>query len=86
MPVQFSITLFSLAGLLIMLGAGLICFGIYNRVVYPMARKAHEKAKLTGSHGRDPNVYLLMVKVLTLVLLPILGLAFGDLILGAIYR
>ncbi len=69
-----------------MLGAGLIAFGIYNKVIYPVARKAHEKAKVTGSHGRDPNLYLLLVKVFTLVLLPVLGLLFGDLILGAIYR
>jgi len=69
-----------------MLGLGLVIYGIYNRAIYPVARTAHEKAKLTGSHGRDPNVYLLMVKILTLILLPILGFAFGDLILGAIYR
>ncbi len=69
-----------------MLGAGLIAFGIYNKAIYPAARKAHEKAKVTGSHGRDPNLYLLLVKVLTLVLLPVLGLLLGDLILGAIYR
>ena len=69
-----------------MLGIGLIGYGIYNRAIYPVARKAHEKAKVTGSHGRDPNQYLLLVKVLTLVLLPVLGLLFGDLILGAIYR
>ena len=68
---QISVTLLNLAGFLIALGIGLILFGLYNRAVYPAMRWRHEEAKVTGSHGRDPAFYLMLVKVVTLILLPV---------------
>lgn len=84
MPLTFS--LYSVAGLLIMLGIGLFDIGIYQRWLYPVMRRKHEAAKVTGSHGQDPNVMKAVIRIFSLVVLPALGFLFGDPIITNLLR
>ncbi len=82
---QLTFSLYSVAGLLIMMGIGLTVLGIYQRWVYPLMHQRHEKAKVTGSHGRDPNAVKMMFKFLALIILPAIGFLFGDFVLNRLY-
>ena len=82
---QLTFSLYSVAGLLIMMGLGLINLGIYQRWVYPAMRARYEKAKVTGTHGRDPGSVRLFFKTLALIVLPALGFLFGDPVLGGYF-
>lgn len=82
MPLTFS--LYSIAGVLIMLGIGLLNVGIFQHWLYPAMRQRHEKAKVTGSHGRDPGVLKIIIKILALIILPVLGFVFGDPVLNGL--
>ena len=83
---QITYSLLSFAGLLIMLGFGLVGLGFYQRWLYPLERERHEAAKVTGSHGRDPNFKKVLIKVFSLIILPALGFIFGDLVLSVFIR
>jgi len=83
--VQLTFSLYSVAGLLIMMGLGLVILGIYQRWVYPAMRRRHEKAKITGSHGRDPADIRLVFKTLALLVLPALGFLYGDPVLSSYF-
>ncbi len=82
---QLTFSLYSVAGLLIMMGLGLIVLGIYQRWLYPTMRRRHEKAKVTGSHGRDPADIRLVFKSLALLVLPTLGFLYGDTVLTSFF-
>jgi len=82
--VQLTFSLYSIAGLLIMLGIGLVYLGIYQRWIYPLKRQRHEKAKVTGSHGRDPALMIIVIKIIGLLVLPALGFVFGSPLLSAL--
>jgi hypothetical protein len=82
LPITFSA--YSLFGLLIMGGFGLIALGLYQRWLYPVQRLAHEEAKVTGTQGRDPNVYKITVKIITLIIMPATGFLFGDMMLAGL--
>ena len=82
---QMTFSLYSLAGLLIMLGIGLLDFGLYQRLIYPAIRARHEKAKVTGTHGRDPRQLSLIIKIVSLIILPVLGFIFGDPLLSGFF-
>jgi len=64
-----------------MLGIGLLDMGIYQQWLYPAMRRRHEAAKVTGSHGQDPNVMKAVIRIFSLVILPALGFLFVDPIL-----
>lgn len=83
MPLTFS--LYSVAGLLILMVLGLIVLGIYQRWLYPQMRARHEAAKVTGSQGVDPNVLKLVFKILALIVMPALGFLFGDPVLNGYF-
>ena len=72
----------SLIGALVFLGLGLIELAVLNRSFYPALRWRHEKAKLTQEQGIDPNRIMLLVKIQSLVLMPLLGFFFGKEIFG----
>jgi hypothetical protein len=57
---------------------GLLEVALVQRFVYPALRRRHELAKLTASHGTDPSRYMLLIRVQSLVLLPILGFVLSD--------
>jgi hypothetical protein len=59
---------------------------IADRLVYPAVRKRHELRKVTGRQGTDPAIVMQILKVQSLVLLPILGLLFGEHMFGAFVR
>ena len=67
---------------LIFLGVGIIELAVINRSVYPMLRWRHEKAKLTQEQGIDPNRIMTLIKLQSLILMPLLGFFFGKEIFG----
>ena len=79
------ITLYSLAGALIMLGTGLMLTGVYEKYLYPVHRLSHEEAKLTGRRGFDPRLYLAIFKLLSFIALPVAGFLFGNGVLEKIF-
>ena len=68
----------SLIGALVFLGLGIVELAVLNRSLYPALRWRHEKAKLTQEQGIDPNRIMLLVKIQSLVVMPVLGLLLGD--------
>ncbi len=67
-----------LIGALVFLVIGVVELALLNRSLYPALRWRHEKAKLTQEQGIDPNRIMLLVKIQSLVLMPLLGLFLGD--------
>ena len=66
-----------LIGALVFLMIGVVEFALLNRSLYPALRWRHEKAKLTQEQGIDPNRIMLLVRIQSLVILPLLGLFLG---------
>ena len=69
---------YNLFGALVFLVIGLIDIMFIQRMVYPQMRKRHEEAKVTGSQGRDPALFMNGIRFFSLVLLPVLGFMLGD--------
>ena len=69
---------YSLIGALVFLVLGLVELAVVNRVVYPLLRWRHERAKTTQSQGVAPNRIMALVKVQSLIVLPAVGLLLGD--------
>jgi hypothetical protein len=65
-------------GGLLFLAIGLAELAIFNRYLYPALRWRHECAKLTQSQGVRPATILALVRVQSLVLLPLIGVIAGD--------
>ncbi len=74
-------SVYSLIGGLAMLIVGVLDLGVMRTAVYPVMRRRHEQAKVTGSQGIEPNVIMAVFKVVNLVVFPAIGLLFGDAIL-----
>jgi hypothetical protein len=68
----------ALMGALIFLAAGIIELALIQRYVYPALRARHERAKLTGSQGSDPARILTLLRIQSLIFLPILGFVLGG--------
>jgi hypothetical protein len=49
-----------------------------QRMVYPPMRRRYEEAKVTGTQGRDPALFMNGVRFFSLVLLPVVGFMLGD--------
>ncbi len=71
-------TIYSLIGALAFLVLGLIELAVVNRSVYPALRWRYEKAKTTQDHGTDPRRIMLLVRIQSLILMPVLGFLLGD--------
>jgi hypothetical protein len=69
---------YGFVGALAFLGLGVIELAVVNRVVYPSLRWRYEKAKTTQEQGVDPGTIMLLVKIQSLLVLPLLGLFLGD--------
>jgi hypothetical protein len=65
-------------GLLVSLALGLLVLAIFHRFVYPLLSARHEKAKVTGTHGRDPAQFSRIVYLVGLVLFPVAGFLLGG--------
>ena len=70
--------MYNLFGALVFLVIGLIDLMFIQRMVYPQMRRRYEEAKVTGSQGRDPALFMNGVRLFSLVLLPVLGFLMGD--------
>jgi hypothetical protein len=70
--------MYSLFGALVFLVVGLIDIMFVQRMVYPQMRKRYEEAKVTGSQGRDPALFMNGIRFFSLVLLPVVGFMLGD--------
>ena len=69
---------YSLIGVMVFLVLGLIELAVLNRTLYPALRWRYEKAKTTQEQGVKPSTIMLLVRVQSLVLMPILGLFLGE--------
>ena len=69
---------YSPLGALIFLVLGIIELKLVQRTIYPALRWRYEEAKVTGSQGVDPKWIMGLVKLQSLVLMPVLGLFFGN--------
>ena len=67
-----------LIGALLFLAIGIAELAFVNRSVYPSLRWRYEKAKTTQSHGLAPSTIMALVKVQSLILLPLAGLVLGN--------
>ena len=65
-------------GALVFTGLGLAELAVANRTLYPALRWRHETAKLTQSQGIRPSAVMALVKVQSLILLPVIGYLAGD--------
>jgi hypothetical protein len=76
------VSVHSLVGLFLGLVLGILLLAAFQRLVYPVMRLAHEKAKVTATQGIDPSLYALLVRLFTLLILPALGFALGHRLIG----
>jgi hypothetical protein len=76
MDVSFS----NVLGLLVFLVLGLFSLWAYHRFLYPLLSARHEKAKVTGTQGRDPSQMSRVMYVVGLVLFPLAGFLLGGMI------
>ena len=70
--------IYNLFGALVFLVIGLIDIMFIQRMVYPQMRQRYEEAKVTGSQGRDPALFMNGIRFFSLVLLPVVGFMLGD--------
>ena len=69
---------YSPLGAFVFLVLGFIELKIVQRTIYPTLRWRYEEAKVTASQGMDPRRIMGLVKLQSLVLMPIVGLLFGN--------
>ena len=67
-----------LVGALLFLGLGIAEVALVNRSIYPSLRWRYEKAKITQSQVVKPSTIMTLVKLQSLVLLPVLGFLIGS--------
>ena len=70
--------IYNVFGALVFLVIGLIDIMFIQRMVYPQMRRRYEDAKVTGSQGRDPALFMNGIRFFSLVLLPVVGFMMGD--------
>ena len=71
-------TFYSLVGAIIFLAIGILELAILNRTLYPALRWRYEKAKVTQEQGINPNRIMTLVRIQSLVILPLVGLFLGK--------
>jgi hypothetical protein len=62
---------------------GFLLVLVFQTLVYPGWRRAHEKAKVTASHGTDPSTVGIAVRVVSFILLPVLGFTLARMVAGS---
>ena len=67
-----------LIGAFIFLAIGIAELALVNRSVYPSLRWRYERAKTTQSQGLKPSTIMALVKIQSLILLPLAGLFLGH--------
>ena len=69
---------YGLIGALAFLALGILELAVLNRVLYPTLRWRFEKAKTTQEQGTDPKTIMLLVKIQSLLVMPLLGFFLGN--------
>ena len=72
------LSFYSVIGGLVFLGLGVLEFALARRSLYPVLRLRHEQAKLTQTHGIEPNRIMTLIKVQSLLVMPVLGFLLGG--------
>jgi hypothetical protein len=67
-----------LVGAIIFLAFGVVELVIFMRAVYPVLSSRHEVQKVTYSHGRSPALITTLVRLQSLVLMPVIGYMVGS--------
>lgn len=70
--------MYNLFGALVFLVIGLVDIMFIQRMVYPQMRRRFEEAKVTGTQGRDPALFMNGIRFFSLILLPVVGFMLGD--------
>jgi hypothetical protein len=70
--------MYNLFGALVFLVIGLVDIMFIQRMVYPQMRRRYEEAKVTGSQGRNPALFMNGIRFFSLVLLPVVGFMLGG--------
>ena len=65
-------------GALCFLALGVLELAFLQHTLYPFLRSRHEQAKLTQTQGIEPNRIMTLIRVQSLVILPVLGFMLGD--------
>ena len=65
-------------GAFVFLVLGFVELKLVQRLIYPTLRWRYEDAKVTASQGMDPRRIMSLVKLQSLVLMPVLGFLLGD--------
>ena len=73
-----TMTVYSLVGAIVFLVIGAFEIAVLNRTLYPVLRWRHEKAKTTQEQGIEPNRIMALVKIQSLIIMPLIGLFLGD--------
>jgi hypothetical protein len=68
----------SLLGALAFLIAGLGELAVVRSLVYPQLRWRFERAKATQTQGMDPSRLMLLVRLQSLIVMPVLGFVLGP--------
>ena len=71
-------TIHGFLGALIFMGLGLIELAVLSRTLYPALRWRYEKAKLTQEQGIRPQSVMLLLRIQSLIVMPVLGYVLGQ--------
>jgi hypothetical protein len=69
---------YSPLGAFVFLVLGYAELKLVQRLIYPTLRWRYEEAKVTASQGMDPVRIMALVKLQSLVLMPLVGLLLGN--------
>ncbi len=78
-------TYLSLLGGLAMLILGVLDYGLLRAALYRPLRARYEAGKAVGKVGVEPNVIMGLLKFTNLLVFPLLGVAYGDPVLKALF-
>ena len=79
-------TSLSLLGAFLMLVLGVAEYAMLQKFMYAPLRDRHERDKLTGKQKADPAVFWNMARAMLFLVMPLVGLVFGDAILSPFFR
>ena len=70
--------IYNVFGALVFLVIGLVDVMFMQSLVYPPMRRRYEEAKVTGSQGRDPALFMNGIRFFSLIVLPVVGFMMGG--------
>ncbi len=79
-----TMTMASMLGAFLFLVLGVVEYFVFVRVVYPTMSNRHEQQKVTLEQGTSPKLVAELVRLQSLVVLPIIGYFLGGPIVAAL--